>query len=87
MALNWRYKERNDGEIADLKCGLYYVRVQDCDGDFSTWSVRLMGATLASGEESGFDPYHFDKCKEAAESYIRSTVKAMDEALYPPIEA
>jgi hypothetical protein len=49
--LKWRYRDHRDGESASFTvCGLH-AHVQDCDGDYSEWSIRkgFRGPVVAKG--------------------------------------
>lgn len=57
--LKWRYCDHRDGETAEYSvCGIYAF-VQDCDGDYSVWSIRKggrRGDCVTHGQEDDFFP-------------------------------
>lgn len=72
--LNWRFKERRDGETARFSiCGLE-VLVQDCDGDATVWTIRKGrgGPIVAQGE--GHEGNHFFAGLREAEATLRRVI-------------
>lgn len=74
--LKWQFEEHWSGEIARFAGAGFVVRVKDCDGDASRWTVRRHGRLLAEGENDGWEPYHFDACLLAAEAALREAVRS-----------
>lgn len=76
--LAWTYKETTDSEIAKFTVGTLSARVQDCDGDFSVWSIcdEKNGMILAQGKQNGYEPYHFDVAKELCERTLQIIAKS-----------
>lgn len=79
LTLKWRFWETNDSGWGEFRGAGYLAKVRDCDGDFSHWYVtrgdpKLKASLIASGDTSGYDPYHFDAALIAAETALRADV-------------
>lgn len=73
-AFHWVFHEHRDGEWAIFRvCGIE-ARVQDCDGDYSLWSVKRGPIVIAEGNERDFL-----SALAAAETALRAHVRAQIE--------
>lgn len=72
--LKWKFTERRDGETAEFDIGGIRAYVQDCDGDFSYWTIRRgrRGPVLAQGETH--EGNHWGTCLQQAEAALRKIV-------------
>jgi hypothetical protein len=48
-SLKWDWKDHRDGGTWTFKAAGYSMRVQDMDGDESTWEVKFRGTKILSG--------------------------------------
>ena len=78
----WKFNEHGGWEqVARLRLGGYFARVEDEDGDRSTWQISKDREHVASGEfaewiksDSGESVYvadHFELALRAAEDKLR----------------
>lgn len=69
----WKWNEHGGWEeVGRLRLSGYFARVEDEDGDRSTWNVSLNKEHVASGVFEENEPeYHFDKAIRAAEEKLR----------------
>ena len=65
----WQFKEHWWGETAHFAECEFRAHVTDYDGDYSRWTVKHYGWTIASGKEIKGD--HFSTAIEAAERALR----------------
>ncbi len=72
----WRWRDTAFAADGQFQAAGYDVRVTDCDGDFSCWSIKRAGQLLAQGEAHDGYPYHCDVCVAAAEAALLHLVRA-----------
>jgi len=44
--------------------------IQDCDGDFTFWHVKVNDRLIGEGSYYGYEPYHYDFVKESINRWI-----------------
>lgn len=82
LTLKWATWETRDSGWAAYRGAGYVLRVRDCDGEFSDWSLKRHGKVIAEGQTSGSTPYyHCDAACLAAEAALRAEVRPRLAAL------
>ena len=64
----WRWREHWSGEVGTYRMGRFSARVQDCDGDFSVFEVKVGDTVVAESQFSG--PFHWPHAIFAAEEKL-----------------
>lgn len=68
----WSWNEKGGWEeVARMRIGGYFARVEDQDGDLSVWVISKDHQLIAEGEFTSQDPYHYDLALQAAENKLR----------------
>lgn len=57
IKLEWRWRETNDSEFGSARWKCFDVAIRDCDGDFTTWSIKRGGQYIVSGTCGGVNPH------------------------------
>lgn len=76
--LKWQFEDHRDGETATFRvCGIK-AYVQDCDGDYSVWSVRRGKILIGEGSECEFFPA-LAAAEQALRAYVALAVANIKE--------
>ena len=88
LKLKWHQTITNMDARVRARAAGYELFVQDCDGDFSHWSVKRNGEVIATGKSWEWEPYyHCDACCLAAEEAVFADARRRLATLRPPKSA